>query len=113
MSNGRRGAGAASPSSTGNARGASGEAPANVWARLMRKQLSPVEVARAALERIAAWENKIKSVDEVGALALVIIRGALARRRGAEPARRSANHHQGQHRESKGSRRRSALRQRT
>jgi aspartyl-tRNA(Asn)/glutamyl-tRNA(Gln) amidotransferase subunit A len=35
----------------------------------MRKQLSPVEVARAAFERIAAWENKIKSLDEVGALA--------------------------------------------
>src|SRR6516162_5428825 len=69
MSNGRRGAGAASASSAGNARGASGEAPANVWARLMRKQLSPVEVARAAFERIAAWENKIKSLDEVGARA--------------------------------------------
>jgi aspartyl-tRNA(Asn)/glutamyl-tRNA(Gln) amidotransferase subunit A len=36
------------------------------------KQLSPVEVTREALERIAAWEDKINAmyvVDEVGALA--------------------------------------------
>src|SRR5712691_585847 len=36
------------------------------------KQLSPVEVARAALARIAAWEAKINAmfvVDEAGALA--------------------------------------------
>src|SRR5215831_15994562 len=36
------------------------------------RQLSPVEVARAALARIAAWETKINAmyvVDEAGALA--------------------------------------------
>src|SRR5712671_2123304 len=36
------------------------------------KQLSPVEVARAALARVAAWETKINAmyvVDEAGALA--------------------------------------------
>jgi Asp-tRNA(Asn)/Glu-tRNA(Gln) amidotransferase A subunit family amidase len=36
------------------------------------KQLSPVDVARTALEQIASWENKINAmyvVDEVGALA--------------------------------------------
>jgi aspartyl-tRNA(Asn)/glutamyl-tRNA(Gln) amidotransferase subunit A len=50
------------------------------------KRLSPVEVVRAALERIAAWDNKINAmyvVDEAGALAQASL--SEARWRAGEP----------------------------
>ena len=51
------------------------------------KQLLPVKVTRAALERIAAWDEKINALyvaDEVGALAQASL--SEARWRDAEPA---------------------------
>jgi IS66 C-terminal element len=65
-------------------------------------QRSPVEVTRAALARIDAWEGKINAMHVItadGALAQAAqCRGAMARRHASERARWGADHDQGQHR---------------
>src|SRR5712692_2637897 len=65
-----------------------------------RGEISPLEVTRALLARIEAWEPKINAmyrIDREGALEQAGASAALARRNGALAARRRAAHHQGKH----------------